>query len=458
MKNFKNLILVTLLFITSLSFGQSVSNMTLLGTKNDFHSGGTPAGFYYSSTWGYTAPNGREYAILGHYAGTTFYDITDAPTTIRNCGTIAGPGSTYNYREFKTYDHYAYIVSEGGQGVQIVDLQYLPDSAHYVKSYTFSGYTRSHSISIEGKYLYCNGGNYNNGGVFILDLTDPVNPVKRGQWGTRYVHDCQVKNDTIFAACINDGYLAVLDARNKDSVKLIYQYTYPGAVTHNAWVTEDRKYVVTTDEGGSNHAKIWNIQNVLAPVQVMDIAPYETAMVHNAYIRGDSLYLAHYRAGVIIYNIQNRNSPVEVGHYDTYPGTGTAYQGCWNVYPYFASRKLIASDMATGLYVIKLGTASNITPGVVSNVADNYSLSQNYPNPFNPETNIKFSIPEQTSVMIKVYDMQGRIAADLVNDNYGAGTYEVKLDANRFNLSSGTYYYKIETKNFSETKKLTLLK
>ena len=454
----KKVLLIILTILANFSFGQSINNMSLLGNKNEYTAGGIPAGFHYSSVWGYTAPNGREYALLGHYAGTTFYDVTDAPTTIRNCGTVPGLGSTYNYREFKTYQHYAYIVSEGGQGVQIVDLQYLPDSVHYIKSFTFSGYTRSHTISIEGKYLYCSGGNYNNGGVFILDLTDPVNPVKRGQWGTRYVHDCQVKNDTIFAACIDAGYCAILDARNKDSIKLIYQFTYPNAVTHNAWVTEDRKYLVTTDEGGGNHAKIWNIQNILAPVQVYDINPYEVSMVHNAYIRGDSLYLAHYRAGVIVYNIANRNAPVEVGHYDTYPGSGTAYQGCWNVYPYFASKKILAADIATGLYVLKMGPATNITPNEISGIADNYSLSQNYPNPFNPETNIKFSIPENSFVMIKVYDIQGKIAADLVNGTYNKGSYEIKLDANRFNLTSGTYFYKIESKNYSETRKLTLLK
>lgn len=453
----KKLLIIITILLAEISFAQTTSHMSLLGNKNEFTSGGIPSGFHYSSTWGYTAPNGREYAMLGHYAGTTFYDITDAPTTIRNCGTVPGLGSQYNYREFKTYSHYAYIVSEGGSGVQIVDLQYLPDSVHFIKSFTFSTYIRSHTISIEGKYLYCNGGNYNNGGVFILDLTDPENPVKRGQWGTRYVHDCQVKNDTIFAACINDGYCAILDARNKDSIKLIKQFTYPNAVTHNAWVSEDRKYLFTTDEGGSNHCKIWDIHDVMNPVQVYEINPYDGAsMVHNVYVRGDSLYMAHYRAGAIVMNITNKTAPVEAGHYDTYVGQGTAYQGCWNIYPYFASRKIIASDIATGLYVFKMDPPTSITS--ITGIADKYSLGQNYPNPFNPETSIKFSIPENSSVMIKVYDLQGKIVADLVNGNYTTGNYEVKLDANKFNLASGTYLYKIETKNYSETKKLTLLK
>ncbi|CAF4558270.1 unnamed protein product [Rotaria sp. Silwood1] len=68
-----------------------------------------------------------------------------------------------------------------------------------------------------------------------------------------------------------------------------------------------------------------------------------------------------------------------------------------------------------------MGGATNITPNEISSIADNYSMSQNYPNPFNPETNIKFSIPENSSVMIKVYDLQGTkdtvFTGDLNHDN-----------------------------------------
>lgn len=448
--------LITLLLLVFASFAQSqsVSNMAMLGNKNEFTSGGTPSGWHYASCWGYVA-GGKEYAIIGHYAGTTVYDVTD-PANIINKGTVPGPGSFYNYREMKTYSHYLYIVSEGGAGVQIVDLQYLPDSIHFVKNYTFAGYTRSHSISQDGRYLYCNGGNYNNGGVFILDLLDPENPVKRGQWGTKYIHDCFIKNDTIYGAAISNGYLVMLDARNKDSIKFIREFTYPGAVTHNAWTSDDRKILVTTDEGGSNHAKIWNITDINNQVQLADLMPYDGAsMVHNAYIKGDSLYLAHYRAGVIVYNIQNPASPVEVGHYDTYPGVNsTAYQGCWNIYPYLPSGNIIASDISTGLYVIKLGVTSSVSNNV--SFAENYSLSQNYPNPFNPLTVITYYIPKQSFVNIKVTDELGREIKSLVNEFQTPGSYSAEFNASEF--SSGIYYYTIEAGEFKQTKKMILVK
>lgn len=447
--------ILVILIISGEIKSQSIFNMTLLGTKNEFTAGGTPADWHYASSWGWTAPNGREYAIIGHYAGTTFYDITNT-NNIVNCGTISGPGSFYNYREMATYQNYCYVVSEGGAGIQIIDMQYLPDSVRLVKSYTFPGYTRSHTVRIFDRYLYSNGGSFNNGGVFILDLLDPINPVRRGQWGTRYVHDCFVRNDTLFACCISSSppNLTVLDVRNKDSIKQITQWTYPGAVTHNAWTTENGKYLVTTDEGGSNHAKIWDIQNIMSPVQVYDIMPYELSMVHNAYVKGDSLYLAHYRAGLIVYNISNPNFPVEVGHYDTYPGTGTAFQGAWNCYPYFASGKIVVSDIKSGLYIVKLGTSVNITN--TSTEVKDYKLSQNFPNPFNPETRISYSLPVVSDVKLVIFNSNGMEVGKYVYKNQKAGSYEITWDGK--DLSSGVYYYKLTAGSFTDTKKMVLVK
>ncbi len=454
MKMIYALCVLTILFYSVNSHSQSVSNMSLLGNANEYTAGGTPSDWHYASCWGYVA-GGREYAIIGHYAGTTVYDVTN-PSNIINKGTISGPGSFYNYREMKTYSHYLYIVSEGGQGVQIVDLQYLPDSLRFVRSFTFPGYTRSHSISQDGRFLYCNGGIYNNGGVFILDLLDPENPVKRGQWGTRYVHDSFIKNDTIFAAAISSGHMVILDARNKDSIKFIREFTYPGAVTHNAWTTGDRKYLVTTDEGGSNHTKIWNITDIFNQVQIADLTPYDgVSMVHNAYVKGDSLYLAHYRAGVIVYNIQNPAAPVEAGHYDTYPGVNSpAYQGCWNIYPFLPSGNIIASDISTGLYVLRVGSTTSINGNNAS--VSNYALSQNYPNPFNPLTMINYYIPRQTFVNIKVTDEMGREIKTLVSKVQQTGSYSVEFNSD--GLASGIYFYTIQAGEFKQSKKMILTK
>jgi hypothetical protein len=85
-----------------------------------------------------------------------------------------------------------------------------------------------------------------------------------------------------------------------------------------------------------------------------------------------------------------------------------------------------------------------------------YSLSQNYPNPFNPETRINYSIQKAGMVSLVVYDMLGRQVASLVNDYKTAGSYIVEFNAS--NLSSGVYYYKLISGEFTDTKKMIVIK
>jgi hypothetical protein len=91
----------------------------------------------------------------------------------------------------------------------------------------------------------------------------------------------------------------------------------------------------------------------------------------------------------------------------------------------------------------------------ITTVTD-YGLEQNYPNPFNPSTTIKFSIPQNEFVTLKVYDILGNEVADLVNEQTVAGSYEVRFDAS--NLASGIYVYTLKAGNFSQTSKLMLMK
>jgi hypothetical protein len=85
-----------------------------------------------------------------------------------------------------------------------------------------------------------------------------------------------------------------------------------------------------------------------------------------------------------------------------------------------------------------------------------FELFQNYPNPFNPSTKIKYEIPERSFITIKVYNILGKEIAILVNEEILSGSHEVEFDGK--GLASGIYYYRITTDNFSQTKKMILLK
>jgi hypothetical protein len=94
-------------------------------------------------------------------------------------------------------------------------------------------------------------------------------------------------------------------------------------------------------------------------------------------------------------------------------------------------------------------------------VPSEYSLNQNYPNPFNPSTKISFSLPVESHVTLKVFNLLGEEVTNLINGSFTAGTHNLNFDAS--NMNSGLYFYQIEAQgidgsNFSQVKKMMLTK
>ena len=85
-----------------------------------------------------------------------------------------------------------------------------------------------------------------------------------------------------------------------------------------------------------------------------------------------------------------------------------------------------------------------------------YSLNQNFPNPFNPETHLEFGIPNLGFVSLKVYDILGKEVKTLIYEIKNPGRYKVVFDGS--SLPSGIYYYKIESGNFSQVRKMILIR
>ncbi|MEO8447577.1 MAG: lamin tail domain-containing protein, partial [bacterium] len=92
----------------------------------------------------------------------------------------------------------------------------------------------------------------------------------------------------------------------------------------------------------------------------------------------------------------------------------------------------------------------------VTTVSELFSLFQNYPNPFNPSTVIRFSIPDNSFVTLKIYDESGREVSALINEYRNKGYYETNFDGT--NLSSGIYYYSLKADDLTATKRMVLLK
>ena len=94
-------------------------------------------------------------------------------------------------------------------------------------------------------------------------------------------------------------------------------------------------------------------------------------------------------------------------------------------------------------------------------IPEKFKLSQNYPNPFNPTTTLTYSLPETEYVKLNIYNMNGQIISELVNEIQTPGTYFLNWDATDKqgkSVSAGVYFYKIETETFSDVKKMVLVK
>jgi len=113
-------------------------------------------------------------------------------------------------------------------------------------------------------------------------------------------------------------------------------------------------------------------------------------------------------------------------------------------------------------YVGSFIAVGEFSIGVVSvddredNIPHEYKVEQNYPNPFNPSTTIRYSIPKEGLVTLKIYNTLGEEIQTLVNEIKQTGNYDITFDAE--NLSSGVYLYRLSAGNFTENKKMILLK
>jgi hypothetical protein len=116
----------------------------------------------------------------------------------------------------------------------------------------------------------------------------------------------------------------------------------------------------------------------------------------------------------------------------------------------------IGTGAATDIFHITRAGVFTSTGNNTTIAPDKFELSQNYPNPFNPSTVINFSLPKSSLVTLKVYDITGKEVKTLVNELRSAGRYDVTFDASNF--ATGVYFYTLETENFTQTKKMLLVK
>jgi choice-of-anchor B domain-containing protein len=340
-----------------------------------------PAATEANDCWGYVSPSGREYALIGLSTGTAIVEVSD-PGDAQLVSFVAGPNS--GWRDIKTYGAYAYAVSEGGGGIQVIDLGQVDAGVVTLVNTVITGgslHTHDVAVNTESGRLYRLGGPGSlDRGLRIYHLDDPALPVFEGYWNDRYCHDAQVVTwteapfagtEVAFCFANDDSYggnpgIEILDVTDPASVSVIGSinlaippiFSHPASYSHQGWLSVDRRYVYFNDEtdesvsGTPTTTRVIDVSDLSNPVQAATFSNGNTARDHNLFTWGSLIFEANYRSGLRVFDASDPLAPVEIAWFDTYPDDDDAhYNGLWGVYPFLPSGTVIGSDIERGLFV-----------------------------------------------------------------------------------------------------------
>lgn len=344
--------------------GLRLESWLTLGDLGDAASG--------NDCWGYASPSGREYALMGTSNSTVVVEVTD-PANATLIATIPGPVSLW--RDVKVYRDRAYSVSEGGQGIQVIDLSAVDTGVVSLENtITGNGTDATHNVAIDevSGYLYRTGGGGN--GLRIYSLANPSSPQYVGSWSSRYVHDAQVVTYTSgpyagrqLAFCCaglgngsGDTGLSIVDVTNKNFPFRIEQIAYPNRrYSHQGWLSPDRSRFYLGDELDENagvNTTVTRVFDVSDPGNASFIGEFTNGVAsvsHNMYERDGLLFQANYTSGLRVFDTaSDPDNPAEVASFDTAPDlTSSSFNGLWSCYVGLPSGTVIGSDLERGLFV-----------------------------------------------------------------------------------------------------------
>lgn len=388
---------------------------------------------FVNDIWGWTDPQtNKEYALVGVNDGVTFVDVTNpnapivlgklpqpliaskelVPTTagptplspgcwfktegtIDNVSTQAANakalGSTW--RDLKVFNNHLFVVADGqrNHGMQVFDLTQLRDVQDAPVTFsaltTYNQIESAHNIAINEAtgFAYLTGvrrgAQCATGGLHIIDINDPANPIFAGCYnepenvntgvGLGYIHDtqCLVYNGPdsehigkeVCISASEEGF-TITDVTNKANPATLSHIQATNTYAHQGWFTEDFRHYLMNDEldesrnGVSTTTYIWNVEDLDNPQFVGNHRfPFE-AIDHNLYIKGNLAFESNYTSGLRILNtsdIANGNLS-ETAFFDTFPlHNARGFLGTWSNYPFFQSGNVIVSDVESGLFILK---------------------------------------------------------------------------------------------------------
>lgn len=333
-----------------------------------------------NDSWGWTDPEtGKEYALIGTSTSAAFVDMSDASNPIF-LGRLPTATTNSPWRDIKVYNNHAFVVSEAnGHGMQVFDLTRLrnvenpPETFTADATYTEFGSAHNIVINEDSGFAYAVGTTTYSGGPHFVNIQNPTSPTAAGGYADdAYSHDAQVVTyngpdadhtgkEILIGS--NENEVVIVDVTDKNNPVQISTINYNNiGYTHQGWFTENMEYFLLGDEvdeinfGINSRTIVFDFNDLDNPVFHMEYLGPTAAIDHNGYVVGNTFYVANYTAGVRAIDISNIDAGImtESRFIDTYiPNDNTAFNGAWNIYPFFQSGNIVVSDIDGGLYIIR---------------------------------------------------------------------------------------------------------
>ncbi len=458
----KKLLLLLLLFCSTMGFSQISLNMNLLGSFDvdtlPTHSFGT-----FNDVWAYVDGAGNEYAVMGSAKYIHFFDVTDPSNIVEILAHEVDAQTTW--RDFKVYGDRVYAASDNsGEGLIIFDVSTLP--APPVVTYDSTEFFNStHNIFIdeENGRLYAAGADTQNDGLIVLDIaTNPDQPLLLGSVSLvngllgGYVHDVYVRDNIAYCSHGNTSSFVIWDFNDAANPGYIASFESNG-YNHSSWLTDDGNTVIFAEEVPTGlPLGLLDISNMMNDELTLYqyfkfplLAPdHEGATPHNPFILGDLAFISYYEDGLQVIDISDPSAPFTTAYYDTYPENNdyNGYVGCWGVYPYLPSGNILASDMQNGLFILEM----DLTPTSTTDGLEQVNAFKVFPNPTNGLLNIQLETSQAEEVEFVVSTLTGQTLISQTRLVNGSENIDLNIDE----LPAGIYILTANLESAQLTEKI----
>ena len=330
--------------------------------------------------WGWAdTQTGNEYALMGLTNGTAFVDVTDPDNPVF-LGHLATNTTEAAWRDIKVYLDHAFVVADGAgtHGMQVFDLTRLRGVASpqtFMADTVYVNFENAHNLAINeaSGHAYVAGTSDCGGGLHIVDISIPNNPMFAGCHADAEAHDTQCVlyqgPDMAYSGqeiCVssNKDHLGIANVTNKAATTTISSTNYPDTgFAHQGWLTEDHRFFLLGDEldeldfAVQTRTHVFDVSDLDAPVYAFAYEAATASIDHNLYILGNRVFQANYTSGVRVLEFGDLSNMeiMEIAFLDTFPGSDSAnFEGAWSVYPFLPSGNIIASDRSNGLFILTM--------------------------------------------------------------------------------------------------------